>query len=640
MPGPCAECSKTCYQKADDGKYYCDACWHAWQTGTLRPKANKAADERLAKESSKLAAVELREKQYWKARQEAARLDPEPLEASSDGPLSVAFWGICDLKYDPRLPEKDRIKVLELGDGRSSRFSHHGAAIKEKFDAMFCMDAHPIKRAVLVENKKLTHDTFVDCGLTCLRPLQFSYPRRYDSGLASRIKHDLGLTEGVEQNAVVLKLVNRSRGAGVVVCPVEELDATLQELLRPPQGKQLDAWLKEHAPQALTEDRLTDLLAEHKLHFWSNECPVFVAEQLCRSMPVQSECFRAGEDFDGTLRVAFALRRRDDAETLDNFTVDWLGGYWKLPTVPVSQSGSSNMAEVHRQSVSSFNSEDKRTAQVAPQHLAEIYSALTPALRAVFAVDLGGAKDIMRLYRDDTNFQAYLLTRYCASVRMAGLSALTNSTKILDQAKKLVRHPGNLRPSDLPECSVLSYIERTKGVNCALCDDWIEADQHFTEALRRLPTNSSAHYLHGMYLDQQGRYDEAAECHQRSIALDPDFRCPMMALAQCFTHLGHYEDAVSACMVCLHRQPDAPVAQHAMAQAIYQRLRNGWQGPESEVQELRRKALACLEIAKAGLPLRWSQVEEEMVAYLQSDKGHEELPEQPVKVWKQYGWRP
>eukprot|EP00933_Yihiella_yeosuensis_P038121 TRINITY_DN3207_c0_g2_i1.p1 TRINITY_DN3207_c0_g2~~TRINITY_DN3207_c0_g2_i1.p1 ORF type:complete len:114 (-),score=19.41 TRINITY_DN3207_c0_g2_i1:212-502(-) len=52
---------------------------------------------------------------------------------------SVAFWGICDIKYDPRLPKQDRVRVLELGDGRSSRFSHHGRAIKEKFDAGYCI---------------------------------------------------------------------------------------------------------------------------------------------------------------------------------------------------------------------------------------------------------------------------------------------------------------------------------------------------------------------------------------------------------------------------------------------------------------------------------------------------------------------
>lgn len=639
MPGPCAECGRVCYQQADDGNFYCDACWEAWTRGSNTGPASKSkrAQDLEAKEIAKKAVKELKAQAYWKARQQVQL--PQQLEASSESPLPVAFWGICDLKYDPRLPEKDRIKILELGDGRSSRFSHHGAAIKEKFDALFCMDSNPIKRAVMVENKKLTHDTFVECGLSCLRPLQFSYPRRYARDLASRIVRDLQST-GSESSAVVLKLVNRSRGAGVVVCPLADLDATLQQLLLPPASQALDRWLQEHAPNVLTEDRSADFLGEHKLHFWANECPVFVVEELCHSVPVQTDAFGAAEEFDGTLRVAFALRHNRDAQ--GKFDIDWLGGYWKLPSLAVSRGATGRMQDMHHQLVSSFNSEDKRTAEVVPEHLREVCRALTPALLAVFEAEPGSAKDIMNWYPDDENFRAFLLARYCATMRSSPAD-VSKSSRILDQAKKVVKVPQG-RPSaiasELPERSVLSYIERTKGVNAALCADWEKANEHFTEALRRLPTNSSAHYLQGLVLEEKEKWRDAADCHRRAMVLDPDFRSPIMSLGQCFLHLGLHEDAVSACLACLHRQPDAPIAQHTMGQAIYQQLRKDWQGPEVEAAELRRKALTCLEIAKVGFPQRWSTVEEEIVAYLQAGSEREELPRQPVKMWKQYGWRP
>merc|ERR1740122_819472 len=104
---------------------------------------------------------------------------PEPCPGQP--PQPVVFWGICDLKYDPRRPEKDRVKVLELGDGRASRFSHDGAVIKERFSRRYYMDQTPIRCQVMVENKRFTHDKFVECGLSHLVPKQVHYPRRYES---------------------------------------------------------------------------------------------------------------------------------------------------------------------------------------------------------------------------------------------------------------------------------------------------------------------------------------------------------------------------------------------------------------------------------------------------------------------------
>ena len=60
-------------------------------------------------------------------------LDINPLTPATY--TEVNFWGICDIKYDPRNRKGERIRVLELGDGRSSCFSHHGRYIKEKFDS-------------------------------------------------------------------------------------------------------------------------------------------------------------------------------------------------------------------------------------------------------------------------------------------------------------------------------------------------------------------------------------------------------------------------------------------------------------------------------------------------------------------------
>ena len=86
---------------------------------------------------------------------------------------------------------------------------------------------------------------------------------------------------------------------------------------------------------------------EQRRHWWSNECPFFVVETYCESVPVLSE---ADEKlYDGTMRVAFALRRKvvkgrqgdssfckhgrppEGEEPKDALELEWLGGYWKLP---------------------------------------------------------------------------------------------------------------------------------------------------------------------------------------------------------------------------------------------------------------------------------------------------------------------
>ena len=233
---------------------------------------------------------------------QAAMPRREGLGAGVDSRTPVAFWGIVDLKFDGRLPARDRVRVLELGDGRSSGFSQHGRLIRERFEAGYREDPAMLKRALLVENKKVTHDRFVDEGCGHLRPPAAFYPRRYSADLAQRILADLGLTQG--GGHVVLKLCNRSRGAGVVVVPAQQLEQSLRLLLAPPSGQALRCLL-DPGPEVL-DQTFADALQESCPHWWSNECPLFVAERCCHSVPVQA----GGQDFDATMRVSFVLHRK------------------------------------------------------------------------------------------------------------------------------------------------------------------------------------------------------------------------------------------------------------------------------------------------------------------------------------------
>lgn len=578
--------------------------------------------------------------------------DFDPCEAL--GLTPVLFWGICDVKYDPRLPVGERVRVLELGDGRSSRFSGHGMATREKFRREYCLAFHYLKRLdVMMENKQLTHDRFVSEGFANLRPRTGCYHRRFEQDLAARICRDLGLQEG---DAVVLKLCNRNRGAGVVVAPMDQLDSRLQRLLSPPSGEALAALLEERAEVALKEEPAGDF-EEQCLHWWSNEYPCFLAEACCHSLPIPAESSKAGELFDGTLRVAFCLRRPEqewsdwDGKGLE---IDWLGGYWKLPRAAVGTEGGSEAGDedasleaVRARVVSSFSTAEKRTAEVEEAHLREVYAALAPALLSI--LPMTGAVDVQSLlsfYKSSQLVRAFVSARAACSMRRDKLS---QARKLLDLARGWVQ-PGKTANWGLPERSVLSYIER----NLAVCD--LMEQQHelssrgrkrcpaaltkLTNALDKLPTNATALFVQGRCFHNAGDFSKAAACMRKALALDPDFKMSYLGLANCMMQLGEHSAAVEASRACLRRHADSPTAQFNMGQAYYHMLREG-SVPEEREEEVLKLAEQALSFAKVQDSKLWKPPDESMLRYCLAPKGARAgLPRVPVQTRKISSWRP
>eukprot|EP00930_Biecheleria_cincta_P031813 TRINITY_DN2205_c0_g3_i1.p1 TRINITY_DN2205_c0_g3~~TRINITY_DN2205_c0_g3_i1.p1 ORF type:complete len:601 (+),score=84.48 TRINITY_DN2205_c0_g3_i1:37-1839(+) len=564
---------------------------------------------------------------------------------SNDDFTEVAFWGICDIKYDPRLPKQDRVRVLELGDGRSSRFSHHGRVIKERFDAKYCMAATPIKRAVMTENKKFTHDMFLQEGFGHLRPPTAAYPRRYEPDLAKRIVLDLNVRDG---GAVVLKLLNRSRGAGIVVVTSTELDSVLKRLLTPPLDS-VDAWLAKRAPNALQlhPDTKIDLYDEQCAHWWANECPLFLVELCCESGPVEKD---PGSSilYDGTLRVAFALyrsksNRYQEQREVKPFEIDWLGGYWKLPKNPVPSGSCSEdgLLQIHDRVVSSFNSIDKRTAEVPQEHLQEVYDALTPALPRIFTSGAISVQMIMNVYRLDDLFCAFALARVAAAMRV---DHFERALGLFDLAKRKVKQPKTMTPQFLPEISVLSYIDRNLGVCSALIGKWDDAARLFRSSILQLSTNATSYYLEGRYHQEQSRYDDAVQCQMKAIMLDPDFKLPYQALGNCELARRNFEGAMNAALSCFKRHPDAPYAQFIAGQAIYHILLQA-RGPSSpgsdNARNLADKAAKALTLARRRHPEHWTETDEIMLQYVKADERERaRLQKQDVHVWRLFGYRP
>jgi len=160
---------------------------------------------------------------------------------------------------------------------------------------------------------------------------------------------------------------------------------------------------------------------EQCLHWWSNECPVFIAEQRLRSQTVAAED-APEQAFDGTLRVSFALRRVNSEDGA--FTVDWLGGYWKLPRAQPSSANAADSQDLEAgldaaraETVSSFSCAEKRTAPVEEAHLEEVYAALRSALPLLFQAGPLSVQVLLGNYRDEALLSAFALARTAASLR-------------------------------------------------------------------------------------------------------------------------------------------------------------------------------------------------------------------------------
>merc|ERR1712151_960749 len=93
---------------------------------------------------------------------------------------------------------------------------------------------------VISADKKLTHDLLEQAGYGHIVPKQGCFPRVYKPDLAKQVITQLGLRP---DDTVVLKLCNRSRAAGVMIVPCNELDEMLKDLLNPPED--LEAWFKD-----------------------------------------------------------------------------------------------------------------------------------------------------------------------------------------------------------------------------------------------------------------------------------------------------------------------------------------------------------------------------------------------------------
>jgi len=583
----------------------------------------------------------------------------------------AVFWGILDLKYDPRKASHDRVKVLETGDGRASRFSGYGAAIKESFQEEMKLE-ETIRRACLVENKKLTHDVLCECGYDYVQPRQACFPRTYTPDLDVKIRTSLQLGK---YDYCVLKLTNRARGAGVIPLCVSELDEALRLLLQPP--KNVEEWLRGQ------DNRLARIVSwgcfeEQLRHWWSNECPCFLVEEFCQSHPLTHEVGGVSLEFDGTMRVGFSLHREPDVPLpagfvdtengpaladwsrrnpnkalestrllsglfqsggRDDLRVQWLGGYWKLPVEDLAS------PDLRGRCISVAK---RGTAPVRHAELRDIYTILGDAIPLLFGARDISQTGIQKRYRDVCpELGAFVAARLACSMRFRDH---TKSQNVLN----LARTTAEKAPSGQPRDLVCSYIDRNFGVMEALHGRWADAEALFKKSLVKMPTNANSHYLIGMCHLEAGKNQDAVVALEACLQLDPDFKAPYINLGVAWLRLGFYQGAEEASRAGLIRHPQTQhccynlgVAAFARAckQEKHERRKGVADGTEKSAADLRAESLAALEFARDNRVKEnpWSARDDRLVEALEdASRSLAEWPadELPNDGWRMVNWRP
>eukprot|EP00930_Biecheleria_cincta_P089103 TRINITY_DN78363_c0_g1_i1.p1 TRINITY_DN78363_c0_g1~~TRINITY_DN78363_c0_g1_i1.p1 ORF type:complete len:1129 (-),score=148.74 TRINITY_DN78363_c0_g1_i1:7-3393(-) len=578
-----------------------------------------------------------------------SRFTPPGRRAISEGACNPAlFWGILDLKYDPNRPILERVQVLEAGDGRVSKFSNDGEIIVTHFNERYHLSelTYKGKAEAVCANKKLTHDLAKLCGYEHLLPRQACFPRVYASDLAARIGQELDLGP---DGFVVLKLLNLNRGAGVVPVQASKLDEVLQTLLRPPMD--LQQWL---ADQAATIQPQWGSFDEQARFWWSNECPHFVAERLCHSMPTLD----AGKRYDGTMRVSFVLHRRSGQvirpkpwapsgrkpvlEALPEsaeLAVDWLGGYWKLPKVDM------DAPELRSRVVSAARTGG--TAAVDVTHLLEIYAALGDLVQQL----LGGSEPrldsqlLHNLYGRESSLASYFATQFAMFKRPPTLDWLDVAEGFLVAC----------RDSSMKRCAE-SFLNRARGLveAAALSRSWDSAQEWFHRSIENWPANAMSHYLLGVASLELGKTQRAADLLAHSLLLDPDYKPIYVNLGAAFLRLRRFDEAAAMSEALLERHPTAAQGHYHFGLACYQQLlalqaqlvvhRQGNHGSTETVEErelskkfhkLRQRALNALSECRGegSRSYPWLKKDELMLEALD---GHSELPR--VELPEAAGW--
>lgn len=212
--------------------------------------------------------------------------------------------------------------------------------------------------APFVGNKYRTSQLFDDEELKQFRPRWKKYSKRYKPELAQTIINDL------QTDTVVIKPLNSANGWGVIIVDKDELDETLQLIL--------------------CKDNKTTLRKTYDKtysHWARDNNRSFIVESYEKSKPITV----ANNQFDATMRMVFVLTHE-----CNDIGLQFLGGYWKLPVLALSEEGT--LTEKHKSKISTKR---PSSAEISPEDTKKVQDILSYVLPKIYRKMLEHKKDFL-----------------------------------------------------------------------------------------------------------------------------------------------------------------------------------------------------------------------------------------------------
>lgn len=198
-----------------------------------------------------------------------------------------------------------------------------------------------------VRSKFRTNLLFKDSPLQHFRPSCLVCPKEYSSDLIKDIFSKMN------REIYVIKPINSTRSQGVIPVYKEDLDKTLQLILR---DKHL---IRSHQ-------------ADDAYSYWLRDRnDVFLLEEYIPSQVMRAD----GKEYDPTMRIVFVLHYKDGKA---NVTV--LDGFWKLPAKALSDSGS--LVQKHVSNV--YEGGGTRSLKIGSEEMSIIKKVLPAALKHAY----------------------------------------------------------------------------------------------------------------------------------------------------------------------------------------------------------------------------------------------------------------
>jgi tetratricopeptide (TPR) repeat protein len=112
----------------------------------------------------------------------------------------------------------------------------------------------------------------------------------------------------------------------------------------------------------------------------------------------------------------------------------------------------------------------------------------------------------------------------------------------------------------------------TRDLNLAKVLSWLGKDQEaapfVTRAAKAMPDHPEAQYLRGVFLQQEGRYEEAERAYVSAIALDSTFSRAHGALGSIYERTGRVDEAIASMRLAVRYDPESDNAHYSLGNAL------------------------------------------------------------------------